>query len=260
MADREYFEEQWGLNNTGQQHTAIVNFLGLLIPTQVSGTVDADIDAPEAWDITTGDASVKIGILDTGVDCDSIEHIGKCFEEVNFVSAYSNTLEDIRSHGTHVAGIAAVHTNNSIGVAGTGWNSSIGNLKTCFEYLLEVVPELIYQPIGVCPVSASATAITYAADNGYHVINMSYGADDLDENGEITLDTPPLHNQIQRPRQPRMPGVRVWYWLLLRVTRVERRACTRPPIRKSLPSVPPTTLTISPPFQISPPPETTGYP
>ena len=53
---------------------------------------------------------------------------------MNFVSQYSNTLEDIVQHGTHVAGIAAANTNNGIGVAGVGWNSSIGNLKTCFEY------------------------------------------------------------------------------------------------------------------------------
>jgi subtilisin family serine protease len=40
--------------------------------------------------------------------------------------------------------------------------------------------------VGVCPVSASAEAITYAADNGYHVINMSYGSDELDANGDPT--------------------------------------------------------------------------
>jgi subtilisin family serine protease len=179
IADREYFTEQWGLNNTGQLHTASDGV------TQVDGTADADIDAPEAWDITTGSTSVKIGILDSGVDCASIEHIGKCVEEISFVSDYSEYLDDIAEHGTHVAGIAAVHTNNGIGISGTGWNSSIGNLKTCFEYDLDLLPPFgYYVTVGVCPVSASASAITYAADNGYHVINMSYGSDDLDANGD----------------------------------------------------------------------------
>jgi subtilisin family serine protease len=179
---RDYFEEQWGLHNTGQVHT-YVDSSGF--SSQVSGTEDADIDAPEGWDINTGDPAVKIAILDTGLDCGSIEHSGKCIEEISFVSAYSPTLDDIAQHGTHVAGIAAVKTDNGIGVAGVGWNSSLGNLKTCFEYDIDLYPPLgIYVTVGVCPVSASAAAITHAADSGYHVINMSYGSDLVDANGD----------------------------------------------------------------------------
>ena len=185
ITGREYFEEQWGLNNTGQLHTSF-DLLGS--PIQVNGVADADIDASEGWDITTGDPSVKIAILDTGIDCDSIEHAGKCVEEISFVGAYSEYLddpEDYVGHGTHVAGIAAVHTHNGIGMAGVGWNSSLGNLKTCFAYQLDLLPPLEYYiTVGVCPVSASAAAITHAADNGYHVINMSYGSDELDGNGD----------------------------------------------------------------------------
>jgi serine protease len=46
------FNDLWGMHNTGQ----------------TGGTVDADIDAPEAWDISTGNSEVIIGIIDTGVD------------------------------------------------------------------------------------------------------------------------------------------------------------------------------------------------
>jgi len=191
IAGREYFEEQWGLNNTGQLHTS---FDALGNPIQVSGQPDADIDAPEGWDITTGDPGVKIAILDTGIDCASVEHDGKCVEQISFVGDYSDYLDDpgdYVGHGTHVAGIAAVHTDNGIGVAGVGWNSSLGNLKTCFAYLVDLLPPLgYYVTVGVCPVSASAAAITYAADHGYHVINMSYGSDELDGNGDPT-GTPP---------------------------------------------------------------------
>ncbi|MGB5715659.1 MAG: S8 family serine peptidase [Gammaproteobacteria bacterium] len=182
---REYFDEQWGLNNTGQQHTSF-DFLGN--PTQVSGTPNADINAPEGWDITIGNPAIKIGILDTGIDCDSVEHAGKCVEEISFVgdySAYLDDPEDYVGHGTHVAGIASVHTNNGIGVSGVGWNTSLGNLKTCFAYEYDQLPPLgFYVTVGVCPVSSSADAITYAANNGYHVINMSYGSDKLDVNGD----------------------------------------------------------------------------
>ncbi len=176
----DFFPEQWGLHNTGQL---------LIDPTfgtpTLTGAADADIDAPEGWDIHTGDASIKVGILDTGVDCDSVDLTGKCVEQVSFVTEYSATLNDIVAHGTHVAGIAAANTNNAKGTAGVGWNTSIGNLKACYEYQIDLLPPLgFFITVGVCPVSASAAAITYAADNGYHVINMSYASDEVDAGGE----------------------------------------------------------------------------
>lgn len=187
----QYFNEQWALNNTGQSHTFPDPLLGAV---QVTGATDADIDAPEGWDITTGSSNVKIAILDTGIDCrsaslpgGSLEFIStsKCIEETNFVSDYSDTVVDVVAHGTHVAGIAAAATNNDIGIAGVGWNSRVGSLKACFEYWYDLLPPLGYYVIvGICPVSSSAAAITYAADNNYHVINMSYASDEVDENGE----------------------------------------------------------------------------
>jgi subtilisin family serine protease len=182
------FTEQWGLNNTGQ--LLIEPTFGLPI---LSGAADADIDAPEAWDIHTGDASIKLAVLDTGIDCAAVDLAGKCVEQISFVTDYSATLNDIAAHGTHVAGIAAANSDNNKGTAGVGWNTSLGNLKTCFEYELDLFPPLGYFVIvGVCPVSASAAAITYAADNGYHVINMSYGSDVIDEFGEpIGASMPP---------------------------------------------------------------------
>ena len=187
---REYFEEQWGLNNTGQQHTSLDAGGN---PTQVTGTPDADIDAPEAWDITTGDPAVKIAVLDTGIDCGSIEHAGKCIEQISFVGDFSEHFDDpydYMGHGTQVAGVASVNTDNGIGVAGVGWQSSLGNLKACFAYTSYIIYPDLYTYLGVCPVSSSAAAIVYAADNGYHVINMSYGADDYDGSGD-PLTTPP---------------------------------------------------------------------
>ncbi len=185
IAGREYFSEQWGLDNAGQQHTS-TDALGN--PVQVSGTPDADVDAPEAWDITQGMPAVKIAILDTGIDCASVEHVGKCVDEISFVDAWSSygaSPADHVGHGTHVAGIAAAHNDNGIGIAGVGWQSSLGNLKSCFAYDIDLLPPLgYYVTVGVCPVSASAAAITYAADNGYHVINMSYATDQLDGGGD----------------------------------------------------------------------------
>ena len=55
------FTEQWGLHNTGQ---LLVD--PLTGAQSLTGTADADIDAPEAWDIHSGDASIKLAVLDTG--------------------------------------------------------------------------------------------------------------------------------------------------------------------------------------------------
>ena len=185
----DFFPEQWGLNNTGQ--LLIDPNFGVSILT---GTPDADIDAPEGWDIHTGDASVKIAILDSGVDCSAVDLAGKCVEQTSFVTDFSATTDDLVAHGTHVAGIAAANTGNSKGTAGVGWHSSIGNLKACYEYEIDLLPPLgFFITVGVCPVSGSADAITYAADNGYHVINMSYQSDIIDPvTGEpLDLSNPP---------------------------------------------------------------------
>jgi thermitase len=52
---------------------------------------------------------------------------GKVIDRVNFTS--SNNTDDLCNHGTHVAGIAAANTNNTMGVAGIGFNSRIVNVK-----------------------------------------------------------------------------------------------------------------------------------
>lgn len=185
-----YFEEQWGFNNTGQLLTDPSTG-----EQSLSGSLDADIDAPEGWDISTGHPGVTIAILDTGVDCSgNLEFSGKCVDEQNFVYPYSETTDDIVSHGTHTAGIAAANTDNAIGVAGVGWNSSIANLKTCYEYAYDFCPPYGCTFItGICPVSASAEAIVYAADHGYPIINMSYASDVIDpETGEpLDFSSPP---------------------------------------------------------------------
>jgi thermitase len=161
----DYLAEQWGLHNTGQP---LYYDPLTLQPGVITGTPDADIDAPEAWDVTTGDPAVRIAILDAGVDCQHIDLRGKCVEQRLFTSQ-SSTLADVIGHGTHVAGIAAAITDNGLGTAGVGFNSTVGSLKVCYE--LNLFP---FGLVGVCDSAASAQAMIYAADNGYKVVNMSY--------------------------------------------------------------------------------------
>src|SRR5213594_5069122 len=122
------FSSLWGLNNTGQS----------------GGIPDADIDAPEAWDITTGSSDVVVAVIDTGVDynhqdlsanmfrneldCNSngIDDDGNglvddCFG-IDTANNDSNPMDDATpGHGTHVSGTIGAVGNNAVGVVGVNW-------------------------------------------------------------------------------------------------------------------------------------------
>jgi thermitase len=118
------------------------------------------IQAPQAWDVTTGDSAVRIAILDTGIDASHPDLAAKIVAVQNCTS--SSTSDDNYGHGTHVAGIAAAITNNGVGVAGAGYNASLMNVK-------------VLDDTGSGYYSWIINGITWAADNGAEVINMSLG-------------------------------------------------------------------------------------
>jgi hypothetical protein len=90
---------QWSLWNYGQN----------------GGTSNADVDAPEAWDITTGSPGMIIGVVDVGISRTPEDLAGRI--------TGSTTVGG--SHGTNVAGIIGAITNNSKGIAGILWNPVI---------------------------------------------------------------------------------------------------------------------------------------
>ncbi|MDH3628788.1 MAG: S8 family serine peptidase [Acidobacteriota bacterium] len=137
------FSDQWAHNNTGQS----------------GGTVDADMDSVEAWDLGTGNASGVVAILDTGTDLDHPDLVANLLAGYDFVNDDPDP-EDDHGHGTGTAGIAAARGNNSINVAGVCWNCAIMPVKVCNSF-------------GNCPSVHIADGMIYAADNGADAISLS---------------------------------------------------------------------------------------
>lgn len=121
----------------------------------------AMMGAPAAWDVTHGDGII-IAILDSGVDANHPDLTGRLVAGYNFYDGNTNTM-DVYGHGTKVAGTAAAFGNNGVGVAGVAWNARI-------------MPLRISDLSGWATFSNMASAITYAADNGARVANISYQA------------------------------------------------------------------------------------
>ncbi len=113
-----------------------------------------------AWDMTHSSNAIKVAVLDTGIESTHPDLQGKIVLEKNFTT--SNTLTDVYGHGTHVAGSIAAITNNSVGVAGVGYDTVLMNGKVLGDD-------------GSGYYDGIANGIIWAADNGAQVINLSLG-------------------------------------------------------------------------------------
>jgi len=147
----EYFPMQWHLLNTGQS----------------GGTPGADIRAPEAWEITTGDPNIVIDVVDVGVDTHHPDLVN------NLVPGYDFWDDDdmpdpvmndpMDTHGTTCAGLIAAEGNNSIGVTGVAYNCKIMPIRHGSE------------TGGLITGEEEVTAFRWAAANGADVISCSWG-------------------------------------------------------------------------------------
>jgi len=148
----DYYSNQWHLNNTGQ----------------TGGTSDADIDAPETWSIYTGSSSVKIGIIDTGVETDHDDLTGKSSGDTPESFPYNGY-----AHGTHVAGIAAALHGNIGKVKGVDANAQIISKKIFSGYYYNSSTGQ-YEP-SYAGDDVAYSKITSAVNNESNILNNSYG-------------------------------------------------------------------------------------
>ena len=117
------------------------------------------MQAPMAWELTTGASNVVVAVVDSGIDLSHPEFAGRLEPGYDYVDL-DGVPQDAYGHGTHVAGIIAARGNNAMGVAGLSWSTRL-------------MPLRVLDGNGVGRVSDVASAISRAINNGSSVINLS---------------------------------------------------------------------------------------
>lgn len=120
-----------------------------------------NVQATEAWDLTTGSSNVVIAIVDSGIDSGHPEFSGRLLRGYDFVEG-DRTPQDGCGHGTHVAGIAAANSNNQRGIAGIDWQA-------------KVLPVRVLGNNCLGSTETVARGIVWATDQGADIINLSLG-------------------------------------------------------------------------------------
>ncbi len=138
------FPIQWHLDNTGQS----------------GGTVDADIDAPGAWQVTRGSSMVTVAVIDTGIHVSHPEFAGRLLPGWDFVGEDPDPQSG-NPHGTYVTGLIGANADNGFEVAGVDHQCRILPIKSLSSSMEEEFDV--------------AQGLAYAVDNGADVISMSLG-------------------------------------------------------------------------------------
>jgi subtilisin family serine protease len=170
-----YFGRLWGLDNSGQTVNG------------TTGTPDADVDAPEAWDVTTGDPAVTVAIVDSGISRSHPDLAPNLWANPGETGAgrQSNGVDDdgngyvddaagwdwvdsdadpsdLNGHGTHVAGTVGARGDNAAGVAGVAWRTGL-------------MPLRVLDADGSGRVASAISAYGYAGREGARIVNASLG-------------------------------------------------------------------------------------
>jgi len=175
IPDDPVFEQQWGLRN-----------LGIGVDNNAS-TIDADIKAVQAWEITTGSPDIIVAVSDSGVDITHPDLAPNIYTNAGEIpdnridddrngyvddvhgfnlAEQNGDTSDILGHGTQMAGIIAARMNNSVGISGV-----------CQS---KILPVKFFKRTGPFPDEIDATVVDgarsliYAIAAGASIINASW--------------------------------------------------------------------------------------
>src|SRR5262245_15894138 len=168
-------------------------------------TQDIDIDAPEAWEFTTGSPTVVVAVIDSGIDythedlaanmfrnepdcnANGVDNDGNGFVDDCFgtapINGNSDPIDD-NDHGSHVAGIIGAVGNNGIGIAGVNWN-------------VRLMPCKMFNADGFGTTAAAIACLDYVAmmkDRGVDIVatNNSWSSQEFSQS---LLDAIDAHRQ-----------------------------------------------------------------
>ncbi len=182
------YNQCWGLNNTGQ----------------TGGTADADIDAPEAWNIRTDGSGKVVGVTDTGIDYDHPDlqsnmwiNVGETpgngvdddgngyiddYHGYDFINGDGDPM-DGHGHGTHVAGTIGAVGNSALGVSGVAWTAKLAALQ-------------IFDANGSTNLAAIIEAIEYSIMMNIPITNNSWGGPSYSAIMHNTIQDAQINGQL----------------------------------------------------------------
>jgi subtilisin family serine protease len=136
------------------------------------------IDAPAAWDITTGSDSVRVAIVDSGINFDEPDLTPNIAPDGWDFVQDDDDPSDNSGHGTHVAGIVAARGNNGMGVSGVAWRASL-------------IPVRVLDNTNLGSCWQIAEGMAYAVRQGARVVNLSLGSPDPCQPERDVIDAAP---------------------------------------------------------------------